>query len=148
MAAPVRSDSAMTAVAVLATTRLGLAWISARSSLITSGRTRGIITKLAGSAPTSSMATPIASRRACSTAPSMPAGSLAMERSVISRTSRGCRASAAASGAARSGGQAEPNVDGSTLTNRASDSGMPASANVRAAAARHIQSSSLALPVR
>ena len=64
----VRSTSASTPLTVRATTRSGRFWISERSSLITSGRTRGIMARLAGSAPTSSMAIPTPLARATNAA--------------------------------------------------------------------------------
>ena len=66
---------ARTALTIRATSAVVRPWISRRSSLITSGWTNGITAKLAGSAPTSSRATPQPTARARATAPSRPAGS-------------------------------------------------------------------------
>jgi predicted transcriptional regulator len=68
---------ARTALTIRATSAVVRPWTSRRSSLITSGRTKGITARLAGSAPTSSRATPQPTSRAPATAPSRAAGSRA-----------------------------------------------------------------------
>ena len=146
MRAPVSSAWARTALTILATSAVVRPWTSRRSSLITSGRTKGITARLAGSAPTSSRATPQPTARARATAPSRPAGSRATTRSVTSMTTRSRRSATSTTGH-RSSGQATPSEAGSQLTNSRRAGSSSALAAAWNAAARQTQSSSATRPI-
>ncbi len=113
--APERSFSAFTAFTIPAIATSGFACTRRRSSLITSGRRKGISASERWSAPTSSSATPQPRARSPSTAASSSAGRSASARSVISTNSRRCDPALVISSSAQ-GGVPRPRISGSTFT--------------------------------